>query len=493
MALRTTLISFLCIGFILTGKTDAAELSEAEALFQVGKYDDCTELAGRELQRGTFNSRWWELKIRSEAMRGKSDTAIQSLENALKEFPTDIGLRVLGYELLRSTGRSNDAQALLTEIGAIIAKAPEWTTQRERVASARFFLLAGADAKKILEHFIDTAIKENPNDAEAYFAAAELGLRKYDNRLAADMLQKAPPSVRTDPQYHFLLAKAFAPSDREKSAAALDAALKINPNHVESLLLRADQSIDAEQFDNAQQMLNRVRAVDPLEPRAWAYQAVLAHLKADAQGEREAREKALTRWPKNPEVDSLIGRKLSQDYRFAEGAAYQRRALTMKPNYLPAKLQLCQDLLRLSKEDEGWKLAQEIFTEDGYNVVAYNLVTLRDSLAKFTTITGDGFVLRMDPRRGRTVWPTSIGPAATGTENALCEVRCRHRWGCGRGDFSQATRLRGADLRLAGGGWVPGGLLWQSHHREQPRIAGGSTLKLGSRSLARVLSHRDLA
>ena len=48
-------------------------------------------------------------------------------------------------------------------------------------------------------------------------------------------------------------------------------------------------------------------------------------------------------------------------------------------------LQLCQDLLRLGDEADGWKLAAEIFSKDGYNVVAYNLVTLRDRLAGFRT------------------------------------------------------------------------------------------------------------
>ena len=55
-------------------------------------------------------------------------------------------------------------------------------------------------------------------------------------------------------------------------------------------------------------------------------------------------------WAVNPEVDHLIGRKLSQKYRFAEGAEYQRQALKSDPQYLPAKIQLAQDLLRLGAE-----------------------------------------------------------------------------------------------------------------------------------------------
>ena len=42
--------------------------------------------------------------------------------------------------------------------------------------------------------------------------------------------------------------------------------------------------------------------------------------------------------------------------------------------------------------------ATEAATADAYSVVAYNLVTLQESLAKFRTLEQDGFVLRMDAR-----------------------------------------------------------------------------------------------
>jgi len=138
--------------------------------------------------------------------------------------------------------------------------------------------------------------------------------------------------------------------------------------------------------------------VDPLEPRAWAFRAAIAHIRSDFDGEAAARKTALTRWPRNPEVDHLIGKKLSNHYRMVEGAAYQRKALELDASYVPAQVQLCQDLLRLGQEEEGWQRANDIFAKDEYNLVAFNLVTLRDSLAKFKTIARDGFVLRMEKR-----------------------------------------------------------------------------------------------
>jgi tetratricopeptide (TPR) repeat protein len=59
---------------------------------------------------------------------------------------------------------------------------------------------------------------------------------------------------------------------------------------------------------------------------------------------------------------------------------------------------LAVDLLRLGEEDEGWQLANEVNASDGYNVVAHNLVTLRDALDDFRTLSADGFILRMEAR-----------------------------------------------------------------------------------------------
>src|SRR5437867_8357288 len=168
-------------------------------------------------------------------------------------------------------------------------------------------------------------------------------------------------------------------------ADSLDDALERNSNHIGSLLLLVDHSLDAEDYGQAQTLLERIKAINPRQPQAWAYRAVLAHLQHRPEAEQSARQTALKSWPANPEVDHLIGLKLSQNYRFAEGAAYQRLVLEHDPDYLPAKAQLAQDLLRLGDETEGWKLAQEVQKLDAYDVEAYNLVTLHDTMAKFAT------------------------------------------------------------------------------------------------------------
>src|SRR5207248_4985280 len=225
-----------------------------------------------------------------------------------------------------------------------------------------------------------------------------LALEKNDYALAAEAFGQAVKIDAADPDGHFGLARAFAPSDSEKAESALKAALERNPSHVGSLLMVVDEHIDSERYDDADTVLGQIAKINSHHPRAAAYRAVIAHLKNQPESEKFHRLAGLRFWPTNPEVDFLIGKKLSQKYRFAEGEQYQRQALELNPKYVPAKMQLAKDLLRLGKEEEGWRLADESFAADGYNVVAHNLVTLQENIAKFRTLEEDGLMVRMDAR-----------------------------------------------------------------------------------------------
>ena len=194
------------------------------------------------------------------------------------------------------------------------------------------------------------------------------------------------------------LARAYAPSDADAMKAALEKVFAFNERHVGGWLLVAENQIDAENYPEAEKALATALKTNPNRPEAHALRAVLANLCADQKGEAAALAAARKFWRENPAVPQLVGRKLSQKYRFAEGAALQREALKYDPQYLPAKAQLAQDLLRLGKNDEGWKLADEVQQADPYDVVAFNLTTLRDALAKFRTLTSEHFAVRMDPR-----------------------------------------------------------------------------------------------
>jgi tetratricopeptide (TPR) repeat protein len=401
-ATRTAGSSFGLLSLIFClwcGFSSAADLAATTQLFRSGKYAECVDSAAKAIGENDFSENYRLIKIRSEMELGRYADALKTLDEGLRRFPYSVQLRWLGRKVCHFNGLDERAAKLDVEITQMIQQAPwRYSDAVNQVVLGRFFLSQGIDPKKVLDSVYNVVKKRQPTYTETYLASGGLALEKNDFALAAEAFQQALKLDAGDPDAHCGLAKAFAPSDTEKAEAAIKQALKWNPNHVDSLLVIADEQIDAERYDEAEETLAQVAKVNPHEPRALTYRAVIAHVRNRGESERFHRQAALKHWGTNPEVDHLLGRKLSQKYRFAEGAKYQRQALALDPKYLPAKMQLAQDLLRLGQEEEGWKLADEALEADGYNVLAYNLTTLQENIAKFRTLEEDGFVVRMDAR-----------------------------------------------------------------------------------------------
>ena len=391
-----------CAIFILSaaaGMAPAADIVQAHRLYQSGKYAACIEAAAKAIEASEPSENWPLIKIRAELALGRYPDAQKTLDKALARFQASIQLRWLGREVSRFNRQPDRAAELTDEIGELVRQSAwRFRDPANQLALGRFFLSQGVDAKQVLDRIFNQVKKQQPHNVEAFLASGELALEKSDYALAAEAFAEAAKLDPQAPDAHLGLARAYAASDPDKSRAALEAALAQNANHVDSLLRVADDHVDAERYDEAAETLRRIEAINPEHPLLWAYRAVLAHLKNESDAERECREHALRWWPTNPEVDHKIGEKLSQKYRFAEGAKYQRLSLVFDAGYLPAKMQLAQDLLRLGDEDDGWPLADDVYEQDGYNVVAHNLVTLHDNLGKFRTLEAGGFVVRMDPR-----------------------------------------------------------------------------------------------
>ena len=377
----------------------AADIDVSYEQFRTGKYTECLESSRKAIENGAYAAEWRVLMIKSLMAIGQYDKAADDMDIVLLHYPVSMRLLELAHTVYihnNQPDRADDAINRLVRVGT--SRDLRYMSPGDLVALGNSLLLLGEEPRLVLDELFTRAIKNDPNCLDAYLASGDLALAKQDYELAANQYRSALKRFGKDPDVHFGLAGAFYQSDRNQMIQSLDAALYINPNHVPSLLLLAEHQIDCENYAGAGELLDRAIAVNPWHPDIWAYRAVLAHQANDLEASAKHREKALKFWPTNPRVDYLIGRKLSQKYCFAEGAAFQRRALKFDSKYLPAKIQLAQDLLRLGDEQEGWTLANEVHTGDAYNIEAYNLSNLNDHLSKFTTLRADGFVVRMDKR-----------------------------------------------------------------------------------------------
>jgi tetratricopeptide (TPR) repeat protein len=389
----------LVCGWLITASLPAADLVETNNLFRTGKYAECAEAAAKALEESPLSETYRVLQLRSQLELGRYAEALKSLDVGLEKLPNSLQLRCLGRDACRFSGQSGRAAKLDAEITALVKEAAwRYSDFVNQIALGRWMLSQSADPKQVLTKTFNEVKKRQPNYVDAWLAIGDLALDKHDYQMAGDAFQQAAKLDSENADAWLGVSRSFAPSDDDKASVALTKALAHNPNHVESLLVLVDNAVDQEKYDDAEKVIAQVLAVNPQHPLALAYRAIIAHLKNQPDKEKQFRTAALRHWQENPAVDHLIGKKLSQKYRFAEGEKYQRRALQFDPKFTAAQGQLAQDLLRLGREEEGLKLAEAVYDADGYNVFAHNLVTLQESLAKFRTLEADGLMVRMEAR-----------------------------------------------------------------------------------------------
>ena len=374
------------------------ELSGAQRQLRDGRYREAVTAAQAAL-KGDDDVAEWSLVLGEGLLRvGDYPGAWQAMTNALARESRSIRLRWLAQETARRTNRPEATLQFTKEIIELRAARPyAYRDPQDLVVVGLAALRLGVDPKQVMDRVFVTVKQADPPVREAYLAGGEIALEKRDFALAAKTFQEGLKRLPDDPDLHVGLARAYEPSDTPLMLASLEAAFEHNTNHPAGLLLLAEHRIDEEDYAAAASLFERMLAVNPHDPEAWAGRSLLAHLQNQPEREQAARQAALRFWTNNPAVDHFIGRKLSRNYRFAEGAAAQRRALAFDPGFLPAQAQLAQDLLRLGDEAEGWRLARQVQERDGYDVAANNLMTLHDVTAQFATVTNEHFVIRMSP------------------------------------------------------------------------------------------------
>lgn len=385
---------------------DEDNLPKVREIFQRGRYDIVIQICDYALRRGQPSWEWRTLRFESLANVGRYEEAVEEALETTDLFSDKLGALLSAHGMFESMGLWEEAEKIYDAINLAAGAVPEkGRTALDYVYLGRAALVLGADPATVLEKFYGMAktFKAKGQNVpeglvEAYLAAGDLALVKDDFGQAAKEFQVAFKLAPTNPEVLFGLAQAFMPSDRAVAGGYLEKVIEEAPFHFGALLMMTESSIKRERYDVAKETLDKVESINPRHPIAAAYRAVLVELEWNDHVAFELeREKALSVWANNPEVDHLIGRVLSDKYRYREGADSQLRALEMDPGFLPAKLQLALDYLRLGRVEEAWPLADEVGKADEYNVLAYNLAILKQEIESFASIKSDDFIIRMPP------------------------------------------------------------------------------------------------
>ncbi|MEQ9406410.1 MAG: peptidase MA family metallohydrolase [Fuerstiella sp.] len=382
---------------ICTVTVQAATISDCQQMLQQGDYVGCLDATTEAIRRRSYGEDWPVLKAAAETQLGRYLQAAETLDEGIVRYTWSIRLRMQRYDVSQILGDREAAERMLDEIDRVATSAPwRYTDADDLVALGRAAIVLGADPKDVLEGFFDRARKNYQNRPDGYLAAGQLAIEKGDFALAAELLRPAVEKFPDNTDICFALATAVQSAEPERAAELLDHTLTLNPQYLPTLQHLAERQIDAEDYTEAAATIAKIHEINPWHPESHALQAVIHHLLNEPQAEARSRSAALAFSTANPAVDFLIGQKLSRKYRFAEAARYQQQALQTDPQFLPARTQLAQDLLRLGQDERGWAMAEEAQNQDRYDTTLFNLLQLKDSLDNFATRRTDHFVIRMD-------------------------------------------------------------------------------------------------
>jgi Flp pilus assembly protein TadD len=404
--------------FFLVSRLAAQSVEETHKQFLRGEYETVIRVTQKKVDGGAYQDDWRIMLIQSLLATGHYHEAYtNAMSGGADSY--NLNLRLLARETALYQNAAAGAKRQLAEMKQLIERRFVEFQNDDAAALGQALLLLGVEPRLVLDNCFRRAEKAEPPSREAFLATGQLALDKHDSALAADAFRAGLKKFPNDPEMESGLARAFESGDQQEMLKHIRAALAVNPRHVPSLLLLANHLIDAEDYDQADEQLDLALKVNPRNPEALAYRAVLALLRNDSAGAEKERAAALQFWRDNPAVDYLIGQKLARKYRFEEAASEQRKALDFDSAYLPARRELAEDLLRLGQEEEGWELAQNAHTQDSYDVTLYNLVTLHDQMVKYQTLTNADFIVHMTTNEAA-LYGEQVLDLLTRAKAALC-------------------------------------------------------------------------
>lgn len=380
---------------------------------------------------------------RCDRETGEYETALTTLDQAIKSHPDHADLLAERADLRYALGRWDDAEkdvaaALARQENQLLARYTQARLLRERgliddadqafrwvvryytarsnadndITDAEELLIVAACGAEnarwhrlsrqfsfILNEVLTDALKNNPDFWPAEQMAGDMLLEKYNRPDAAnayDNALKINPKA-ADPlvgKGRTALSK-FDVKDAERFA---EQALHQNPNHPAALRLMADVELIASQWTAAEKHLRKARQVNPRDAatlgRLTAVNLIL-NRKADAEAiirEAEAFDK------KPGSFYFELAECLEERKRYAEAETYYLRAAELRPMLPGPRTGLGMLYLRLGKEKEGRELLTRAFEGDPFNVKVANSLKVLRHLDDYETIATPHYELRFNPK-----------------------------------------------------------------------------------------------
>lgn len=331
------------------------------------------------------------------ATTGRYTEAISEFEragaDATKSSAEKLESDLRRAEVLQLTGQEDRARQIFESLVAHYKDSlPESGAELKVVARALVHLEKFQDANDLYQ----AAIEADPSNLESNLGAGELFIQKYNYGDAAQFIEEALQLNQNSARAHLAVALVKRFEGGEEMSAALDRALRINPNLVEALTFRAGLALEASEYGEATADIERAFKINPRSLDAHAIRAAMLYLQ-DRDFEPEVAA-ALRINPRYGTVFNVLSHFATMTRRTAQAASFARRAIEISPRLWSAHLNLGMALLRLGQMEAGREEVEKAFKGDPFNVWAKNTLDLLDSMKDYRETKNDQFVIKVDAK-----------------------------------------------------------------------------------------------
>ncbi|MBI3263754.1 MAG: tetratricopeptide repeat protein, partial [Acidobacteria bacterium] len=369
-----------------SGRPADGGVAAATRALNEGRYEEVDALL-----KASADPRSAALRARALIARGRYADAESLLQRPVADSPAGdaaLELGVLQFKL----GRRAEASKTLTPV---LIAAGNATTAADLTRGARAAQLLG-ESQSANDFFLGAA-RLAPKDAFLNLAWGELFLTTYNRQDAARSFDTALATDPTLAAAHLGLARAVAEDDGPAARKSAERALQINPSLSSGLLFMAELAMDDGKRDEARTWIHKALSVNPNDPEAFALLGAIATLEDRQADFKDAVTKALAVNPAYGDAFRIAGLHAARNYRFDEAVALTRRAIALDQDNPRAYAELGMHLLRTGEESGARQALERAFRADPFDVVSYNLLSMLDTLDKFTTIREGSITLRLDP------------------------------------------------------------------------------------------------
>jgi tetratricopeptide (TPR) repeat protein len=393
--MRTTLFSFVFI-LVWICVPAAAQDTDLRILIDTGKYSEAESTARKVLAKTPDSGSVRQQLAEVLALTGRYADAITEFERAaadLEKTNETSGARLESdlrrAELLELIGQDAAAKPIYESFVTYYTKAdPETAFELTMIARALVHLERYQDANDIYR----AALEADSDYLDAHLSAAELFTKKYNYADAAQFLSDALKLQPNSARAYLDVALNKRLEGGEELNAALERALKINPNYVEALSLKAALALEAGQFDAAAAEIEKVLKVNARSVEAHSLRAAMYYLQ-DREFEPEVAA-TLAISPRYGEVYNTLAHYATITRRTEQAVQFARRATELAPRLWDAHLRLGMSLLRLGQMETGRAAVEKAFRGDPFNIWAKNTLDLLDTMDTFRETKRGAFVIK---------------------------------------------------------------------------------------------------